>query len=360
MSGPPVYGLACLLATLLLPGLTGCAPAESPDHRAAADAGPQVTDRGSRDAIVDAAGPPDAAGADRAIPDAARDAAPRDAAPLDAAIDQAVPDAASADARPADAALTDASPADASPADTSPTDAAVCRPETCDGLDDDCDGQIDEGPACLDAVVAHCRLGLEVTDGGGVIARTDSGGDGRFHALAPPGDLDAGDTLRLTWACTPPAAWAEAACVVTLAHADGSAPDPVDCAATPCTDTAGAAPLRFAGDVDGDDRFAIGLTCVDPLFPARAAAAQAGVRAWFATQHRRVGADGVCLDEDLYDGAADWGFCPGAPVDAEGRHRCAGSEGDGRLHPFPVGTPGGVWPDLGPCDGLGVALTRSR
>jgi len=59
-----------------------------------------------------------------------------------------LPDA--ADTGPADTGLADTGPADTGPADTGPADAAsdACvpgSPELCNGLDDNCDGEVDEG-----------------------------------------------------------------------------------------------------------------------------------------------------------------------------------------------------------------------
>lgn len=323
----------------MVASLVGCRLPETCDCDASADTAPPadavVTDAASPDATLDLGADAMARPADMAL---------IDATPRDAAIDRAV-DMASVDVG------VDAAPVDAGPA---------CVVEACNDADDDCDGIVDEGDACVAAVVAGCLLHLAIQDAGGAESGTNTGGDGRFHGVAPPADLDAGDSITLAWRCEPALAWAEAACAVTLAHADGSAADPTDCAIAACTSTAADAPLVFASDVDGDDRFAIALTCTDPQAPIRAAGVQAGVQAWFATQHRRVGEDGACLDEPLHEDVAEWGFCPGDPVDAEGRHRCAGSAGDGRLHGFPVGTVGAEWPDIGPCDGLGIALTPTR
>jgi hypothetical protein len=120
-------------------------------------------------AVPDAAPRPDATPRDAATPDAAvGDAALSDAAPPDAA----VPDAAPPDAAPRDAALPDAAPA---------PDAFV-RVETCNFQDDDLDGFIDEGPDHA-PLRAPCYLGPDGTEGVGLChagARTCV--DGRYGA----------------------------------------------------------------------------------------------------------------------------------------------------------------------------------
>jgi hypothetical protein len=117
-------------------------------------------------ARADAAPPRDAASADAAAVDAARaDAAPpRDAASADAAVVDATRDAAGPDAA-ADAAAPDASTGkDAAPD-------AACLPETCNGADDDCDGRIDEGDpgggqGCGTVLMGPCQIGRTVCLGG--------------------------------------------------------------------------------------------------------------------------------------------------------------------------------------------------
>jgi hypothetical protein len=73
---------------------------------------------------------------DASLPDAAPDARVADAHVPDAAPDALPPDAAPPDAQPVDALLPDAAP-----------DATPCIPadEVCNGVDDDCDGHADEG-----------------------------------------------------------------------------------------------------------------------------------------------------------------------------------------------------------------------
>ena len=333
---------AHLLGILALIGCT-----DSPDRPARVDAGlldAAVVDAADLDAQEPDAARLDATLADRGAPDAMDP-------PMDLGADLL-------DGGPVIDAGID--PLDATAKDQS-VDAARCALEICNDLDDDCDGVIDEGEACVDAVLSGCRVHLSLRDASGAQAGIDSGSDGVFHGFGPPGDVDAGDTLSIAWRCEPALAWAQASCRIMLAHAEGSDAIAMACPAPGCVQTRGdgePAELRLAGDVDGDDLFGVGFACAEADRDARAAAIQARVKVWIATQHRRVGADGECLDEPRHERVLQWGFCPGEPIDDEGRHRCASSAGDAAIHAFAVGTLGGIWPDLGPCDTFGVALTR--
>ena len=123
------------------------------------------------DARADAAPASDAAPPRDATPDGpALDAAPPDAAPPDVApLDAAPPDAAPPDARLPDAALPDAALPDAAPFDAAPLDATPCTPtgpERCGGGDEDCDGRIDEGFP----VGAICTVGEGACAAPGIVA----------------------------------------------------------------------------------------------------------------------------------------------------------------------------------------------
>ncbi len=88
----------------------------------------------------DGAQPPDSDGVDaRVVRDGSVD--------LDASVDGAIPDAATPDAAAPDGPLPDAGADALPPADADPGVDAGCVPvaEICNGLDDDCDGETDEG-----------------------------------------------------------------------------------------------------------------------------------------------------------------------------------------------------------------------
>ncbi|MCA9526171.1 MAG: hypothetical protein KC549_07710, partial [Myxococcales bacterium] len=168
----------------------------------------------------------------------------------------------------------------------------------------------------------------------------------------------AGAHLGVAWTCADDAlgAWAQAHCAVTLAVGKAPLACPAADGQGACAQTAGDgafAGLALPVALDGDASLAVAFSCEDEGLPDRAAGVAAGLTVWVASQYRHEG-DAGCLDEDLFDDAEAWGACPGLAVDAEGRHRCASSAGDGALHAFALGE--GGEPALGPCSGLGVAV----
>ncbi len=132
-----------LLALLVgIIGTSACLFDEQPPCEIRDDPCPMGQICVGRDCVPDDR-PPDAARPD-ALADATADAAPADARPP--------LDAGPRDGRPPDAAPNDAAAPDGAPPDMGP----ICAQETCNGLDDDCDGNTDEGVAAC-SPPDHCH-----------------------------------------------------------------------------------------------------------------------------------------------------------------------------------------------------------
>ena len=172
-----VLSIGCGLWLLAIAGCVEDSPGLLPKDAQVVDAAADATPQDARPADmrpVDAS--PDMRPRDAAPADAApADAAPADAAPADAAPADAAPaDAAPPDAAPPDAALADATAPDAA-LDAAPPDATPCTPsgpEQCGGGDEDCDGWVDEGFP----TGALCTVGLGACAAAGIVACDDTGG----------------------------------------------------------------------------------------------------------------------------------------------------------------------------------------
>ena len=342
------------------------------------DAGPS-TDTGPPDAFTPDARASDAAGSDAAPfdvspPDAARpDASPPDALPPDAL----PPDALPPDALPPDALPPDASPPDVEPIDTGRPDAESCRIEgaeelVCDGVDDNCDGRIDEGSVCGAYVQTQCRVWLAWADdlGGPEGVSPNWGGcppetrelangrhcvatlgDGLFRTLPLGGVVDRNDQFGVAFACEDAerpdlATWIETHCAVWLAHAvaDSGPDDAESWAGCPqrlidddgvfrCTSTGfdrQFRPMTLAGfgPLGSTDDLGVAFLCRDEGDPERAAALTAAVEVFLGWEDLAV----------LDDGTAEWGLCPARSRDMVAvNRRCVGTHGDGRFHRLDLG-----------------------
>jgi hypothetical protein len=115
---------------------------------------PIVTDNGVVDAGTPDTGTVDAGTPDTGVPDAGT--------PDIGTVDAGTPDVGTPDAGAMDAGLVDAGPTDAGPTDAGTADTgATCTPaaETCNGLDDDCDGVIDESGCGTHLLITEVVLG---------------------------------------------------------------------------------------------------------------------------------------------------------------------------------------------------------
>ncbi len=288
--------------------------------------------------------------------------------------DGPAPDAPGPDGPPPDAQRPDGPLPDGPPPDVPP---CVPAEEACTGVDDDCDGLVDEGGVCGPYVASHCRVWLGWADvhqaprepaaawGGCPAEERDGGGETRcagtrfdswFRRFGIQGDVDENDWLGVAFTCADDArpdlaAWVEASCSVALTHADnGRDPDGLDPRGCPvleagdadgpdprCVRSAGDGlfhPMRLRGNVGSDDSFGVAFVCTDDLDPARAASVEGSAEVFLGLQDRRDAiAFGPC-DDDAHDDGPSWGGCPGDSLDNSGRTRCAGTHGDGRFHHF--------------------------
>ncbi len=269
----------------------------------------------------------------------------------------------------------------------------ACGPEPeeiCNGLDDDCDGSTDEGPLCGQYVQSRCRLFFGWADNrAGPATPTDNWGqcpqvdrfsgndirctgtrrDGRFARLDFAGDVDGNDELALWFQCDDAenpalARYVQTHCAVFLGHADNNA------GAAEGSPTWGRCPADIRGD-DGQ------LRCLSSGFDGR----------WWdhvlvgdVDDNDEFGVAWICRDPvdparasglqaavEVFlgwadvnsgpaDGSATWATCPGNSGGIVGRTGCTGTRGDGRFHRQDIFGIGG---DVDDNDEVGWAL-RAR
>ena len=246
--------------------------------------------------------------------------------------------------------------------------------ETCDGLDEDCDGRVDEGDVCGAYAARNCRVWLGFTSQGnavnfedrpdwgdcpqsaddtrGTYRCTSTRGDDAFRRLTLIGDVNSDDFMSVAFTCADAVApevarWIEGHCAVYLGNADNNADDGMDGVATwgPCPAQRGVDPnddqfrcthsnfdgrfhgMPLRGDVDDNDGFAIAFRCVDDDAPERAAGLAAAVEV-FLGWAESVG----WLGND----PLEWGDCPAQLTDNDGRVRCVSSRGSQQFHRFDI------------------------
>lgn len=320
------------------------------------------------------------------IQDALPDVAPHDVAVdmnrSDTLLPDMRPDGARPDVAPPDALLPDMHRPDMYRPDVALPDMrtpdAGCSLEMCNDQDDDCDGRVDEESACADAFVTQCQviLGLSrAAEHPDPLAQCpadahciDSGADALFHALPVDGPI-AGDVHLLIGLRCPERPDFETTCHVALARSasDQVVLDPELCplandSRSPeaqCVRTDGTGhlhPLRLPPEhADANDHYAIAFACEDPNHSDRAAGLTRHIAVWLNTHYRQRNGE-QCVGEDLFEASPVFGNCPSDPVDDEGRHRCASSDGDGAFHGFSFGQGAGDERVFEQCSAFGVAL----
>ncbi len=262
--------------------------------------------------------------------------------------------------------------------------------EVCNGLDDDCDEQVDEA-GCGTFIMERCHLWLGWADrnrapdqpspawGGCPDSEHDNDGDTRcvttqheerFYTLQTDGDVNGDDWLGVAFMCQDAFAdeiefWIQTRCRVAIAHGDNEVGglidqlDPRACGnislppGNPrCVQTGGDAlfhPMLLTGDVDENDSLGIAFFCEDPVEPNRAANVSASITYYIVHQDRGQNGWGGCDDNSLHAERV-FGGCPDGLTDSGGRTRCAGTAEE-RFRHFTMGN------DVEDCDRLGVGLS---
>jgi hypothetical protein len=240
--------------------------------------------------------------------------------------------------------------------------------EVCNGLDDDCNGAIDDGPrVCGRYIADHCKVWLGWSDiniGGagpnGMWAQcpasprdvvtpnqhctsAPTAAGGIFSDLSTTGGVNGDDWFSVAFTCADPnnaalATWLQSSCAVYLGYTDidrigngdglpswGPCPGASagEAGGVKCTSSAFDGQfhgLRTDGVVDNNDDFGLAWLCRDAGQPARAASAQRAVRLWFAMDHN---------GNPVRTSVNTWSNCPGSLTDNGGDERCVGTQGDG-------------------------------
>jgi hypothetical protein len=168
------------------------------------------------------------------------------------------------------------------------------QPEICNGLDDDCDLEPDDDADCTDYLLAHCRAWLVWADRDLVGEVSDT-----WDACPAQTEDEDGDVR----------------CVATAPLAAGA--------------TAGFWDIHPTGIVNFDDRLGVRFSCADPDgSPDVAAWMQSRCALFLGWADERRGAA---------NNSASWGPCPQASGGDLGAQRCISSAGDGRFHAMLLG-----------------------
>ena len=258
--------------------------------------------------------------------------------------------------------------------------------ETCNNVDDDCDGAIDEGTVCANYVSTRCKAWLVWSDNNtlddgpratwgdcpasdrdtsGTSKCTSSGGDAQFWDVEVDGIVDFDDRLGVAFTCADAAnpdlaAWIQGHCAVFIGYAanNGAVAGTVETwGPCPAANEGFDAPWRCVGSgMDGqfhamrldrimgftDDDLGVAFICRDAAQPDRAAGTASAVDVWFGWDNDSNAARAP---------SPDWSGCPADPLDNGGNERCGSSGGDQRFHRFIVKDA------VNNDDSFGIALT---
>ena len=241
--------------------------------------------------------------------------------------------------------------------------------ETCNDVDDDCDGVVDDTPSCGGYVKSHCRMwlawadldlvnaqprdawdlcpGVTIDDASAMrCVATDPTSAGLFWDLRIEGVVDQNDWFGFRFDCADAASpslatYIQSHCALYVGYADanggvegaetfGDCPEALQsdnlADVLRCTSTAYDArfhAVQTRAPFGDNDRFALAFRCTDAQAPARALALQSSVNVWMTVNDR---------DNPALRGAATFGGCPGAASDTSGHERCVSTLGDGLFH----------------------------
>jgi len=152
--------------------------------------------------------------------------------------------------------------------------------EVCDGLDNDCNGTVDDAPVCGAWVQSRCRLFVGWADN-----EAGPAGASASWGVCPAADRVNSGNVR---------------CVGTRREGNF-------------------ARLQLPGDVNGDDEAAVALLCDDGTQPEVARWVQGHCALYLGHADSRLGVDR----------SPTWGDCPAAAAGDDGRLRCTSTGYDG-------------------------------